>query len=73
MTDCADKPIATLSWSLDVDCPKCGGGNDLSSSKHDSEYQIAKHVFNNDWKKLEGFEVTCQHCGHEFTIDRVEY
>ena len=67
------KPVATLSWSLDVACPKCGEDNDLSDPLPDPESSIATKIFSNDWSKLEGHEVTCQHCGHEFTIEEVEY
>lgn len=69
----ARKPTAVLEWSLYADCPKCGGSNDLASGRHDSEHGIARHIFTNDWDKLEGWEVTCEHCEHEFTIERVEY
>ena len=66
-------PVATLYWSLDVDCPKCGNCNDLARSTHDGENEIAKHIFTNDWDKLKGWEVECDHCAHRFTIDKVEY
>ena len=66
-------PTARLEWSLYVDCPKCSESNDLADSQHDTEYAIARHVFNNEWDKLQGWEVTCEHCGHEFTIKKVEY
>lgn len=66
-------PIAYLNWSLDVECPKCGDENDLSRHKHDPEYTIAQAIFNNAWGRLAGWEVTCEHCGHEFSINSVEY
>lgn len=66
-------PTAFLDWSLYVDCPKCGLSNDLSSARHDAEHEIARHIFSNDWDKLEGHEVTCEGCEHEFTIGCVEY
>lgn len=72
MTDTA-KPTANLYWSLHVDCPKCGKSNDLAGGEHDVEHDIARHIFTNDWEGLRGWEVTCEHCGHEFTIERVEY
>ena len=69
----ASKPTALLEWSLHVDCPKCEEANDLASREHDGENSIAHHIFRNDWDKLAGWEVTCEHCEHEFMIERVEY
>lgn len=69
----AKRPTAMLDWSLHVDCPKCSVSNDLARWQHDQEHTIAGHIFTNAWDKLEGWEVTCEGCGHEFTIDRVEY
>ncbi len=69
----ARKPTALLNWSLHVDCPKCGLSNDLASCLHDGEHDIARLIFTNAWDKLEGWEVTCDGCEHEFTIERVEY
>jgi transposase len=67
------KPTANLDWSLYVYCPKCSEDNDLSKSHHDTEGDIARHLFTDDWDRLEGWEVTCEHCGHEFEIEKVEY
>ncbi|HQY77381.1 MAG TPA: hypothetical protein PLT54_11630 [Rhodoferax sp.] len=64
---------ARLDWSLRVYCPECGESNDLSESHHDTEFDIAKRIFTNAWEKLEGWEVECEHCEHEFTIEKVEY
>jgi hypothetical protein len=69
----ARRPTALLDWSLHVDCPKCGLSNDLASGLHDAEHSIARHIFTNAWEKLGGWEVTCEGCEHEFTIERVEY
>jgi len=66
-------PTASLDWSLYVDCPKCGEANDLSDPQHDTEHDIARHIFSNAWDKLNGWEVTCENCDHEFTIEKVEY
>lgn len=65
--------IATLEWSLTVECPACKQDNDLEKSEHDCENRIAAKIFNNQWDKLQGHEVTCEHCAHEFTLDKVEY
>ena len=67
------KPTAQLEWSLYVSCPQCDESNDLADPAHDGENSIARHVFNNEWDRLRGWEVTCEHCGHEFTIEKVEY
>lgn len=67
------RPTALLDWSLHVDCPKCAGSNDLASCRHDVEHDIARRIFTNDWDKLAGWEVTCEHCEHEFLLGGVEY
>ena len=72
MTDPA-KPVAILNWSLHVTCPQCDKSNDLSDPEHDTEHDIARHIFTNAWDELKGWEVECQHCAHEFTIEKVEY
>jgi len=66
-------PTAWLEWSLHVSCPACKQSNDLAGPEHDSEHDISKHIFTNAWDKLQGWEVTCEHCGHEFKIEKVEY
>lgn len=71
--DTKAKPIANLEWSLYVHCPKCGDSNDLAGHEHDVDHDIAHHIFTNNWDRLDGWEVTCESCGHEFTIERVEY
>lgn len=73
MTTTPQAPIAQLDWSLHVECPKCEKGNELADSKHDPESEIANHIFMNEWDGLNDWEVTCEHCGHEFTIEKVEY
>lgn len=69
----AGRPTALLDWGLYVDCPKCGLSNNLASCLHDAEYTIARHIFTNAWDKLEGWEVTCEGCEHEFLLDGVAY
>lgn len=66
-------PVAQLDWSLYVDCPKCKEPNDIAGPDHDSEHSISRAIFTNAWDKLAGWEVTCEHCGHDFTIKGVEY
>ncbi len=69
----AKKPTAFLDWGLCVECPKCSLSNDLSSSLHDGEHSISRYIFSNAWDKLRDWEVTCEGCEHELTIERVEY
>jgi uncharacterized Zn finger protein len=73
MTNEVKRPTATLNWSLYVDCPQCDKSNDLAGPEHDTEHHVARHIFSNAWDKLNGHEVECEHCGHEFTIEKVEY
>jgi ribosomal protein S27E len=65
--------IAYVDWSLHVDCPACGESNDLAHPEHDTENDIARHIFSNNWERLKGWEVTCGSCNHEFTLDSIEY
>ena len=65
--------MALLDWGLHVECPKCELQNNLASGLHDSENTIARHIFSNAWDKLDGWEVTCEGCGHEFRLAGVEY
>ncbi len=64
---------ATLDWSLDVDCPDCKESVNLTEYDSATDYSIAKLIFNNKWSQLEGYEITCPHCAHEFKLDKVEY
>lgn len=73
MTEQPETPTAQLEWSLYVYCPKCELANDLADPQHDTEHNIARHIFSNEWDKLRGWEVTCEKCGHEFKIEKVEY
>jgi len=73
MSEQTPKPTALLDWSLYVDCPKCSLSNNLANAVHDGEHDIARLIFTNAWDKLEGWEVTCEGCEHEFTIERAEY
>lgn len=65
--------IAYLEWSLHVACPACSQSNDIARANHDTENMIARHIFTDQWQRLEQWEVTCEHCNHEFTIDKVVY
>lgn len=64
---------ASLSWSLDVDCPACEEIIELAESPYSDDQHIVVAIFNNKWDSLKGYEVTCKYCQHEFKIDEVEY
>jgi hypothetical protein len=64
-------PTATLTCSLDVECPKCEKEVDLLYEDEDNG--VSRAIFNNNWGDLNGYEVKCPECGHEFTLDGVEY
>jgi len=66
-------PIGILSWSLDVECPKCKEDFDAVEQDADGDYVIATKIFNNDWNSVAGCELTCPNCKHEFQIGGVEY
>ena len=65
--------IAYVEWSLNVECPKCKLDNDLARSIHDGGNDIARHIFNNEWDVLKGWEITCEHCKFEFLLDDIIY
>lgn len=71
MTISLFEACATLSWSLDVECPLCHLNNDLSND--DDDGIVAKAIFNNRWDDLVGEIFTCQECGAEFKLSEVEY
>lgn len=65
--------VATLNWSLRVNCPKCKEKVDLVAFDNDNDYLVATAIFSNQWDDLVGYEVTCPHCEHEFELTKVEY
>ena len=67
----SDRPVVVLSWSLTLDCPKCDEWIDVADL--DQENTVARKIFNNQWDKVAGEEITCPHCGHEFEIGEVIY
>ena len=67
------KAVATLSWSLDVECPHCKEECDLVEYDSTHDYCIANKVFNNKWDDVAGSEITCPHCKQEFELEKVEY
>jgi len=64
-------PVAYLEWSLNVECPSCGGEFDLA--RQDDIEWFSGNIFNNKWDKLKGSVVSCTGCCHEFAIGGVEY
>ena len=67
------KPVARLDWSLYVDCPRCDESFDLVDIDDDHDNTLAKKIFTNQWDQVNGHEVTCPYCAHEFTLGGVEY
>jgi uncharacterized Zn finger protein (UPF0148 family) len=67
------RPVARLSWNLYVDCPKCDTSFDVVDTDSENDYVIAKKVFSNKWDDVEGCEITCPHCEHEFELGKIEY
>lgn len=65
------RPTAQLYWKVLVNCPYCGDQFDLS--EQDEDNWLSTRIFTNQWEKLEGAEVFCPRCSHEFEIDKVEY
>ena len=63
--------MATLQYSIEVSCTKCHRTSDLANQ--DDDCTISQAIFNNRWDDLQGLEVYCNHCGHEFEIEGVEY
>lgn len=63
--------IATLSASLDIDCPKCKHRFDLFENDCDDIY--FPPIFSNHWDFLNGEEVFCPECEYEFEISEVEW
>jgi len=67
----ATKSMATLGWSLDMECPKCKVDIDLSIDDDDCVYSRA--IFNNKWDDLIGEEIVCKKCGHVFELGGITY
>lgn len=63
--------IAYLEWSLEVTCPNCNEGVDLSED--DADYVVARKIFHNERDKLKGHECVCNWCNFDFELDGVEY
>ena len=64
--------IATLSYAVNIECPKCNRGFDLIDNNNDDGV-ITVPLFNNRWGDVKGVSVTCDHCDHEFKLDGMEY
>ena len=67
------KAVATLSWSLDVECPHCKQEFDLVDTDSERDYRITNKVFYNQWNKVAGMDVTCPHCKQDFELEKMEY
>ena len=64
-----EKVRPTLTASLSVDCPHCN--NEFDAFDQDDGGNILHPIFNNEWKKLEGCEITCPICETEFELGEV--
>ena len=62
--------MATLTWSLDVECPQCKKEIDLTDQDDESYFSGA--IFNNHWASLKGETVYCEDCDDEFLLSGVE-
>ena len=65
------RPIATLDFTLYVECPDCK--EDFNIIDQDDHDLFTLGLFNNRWDGLKGAEVTCPKCDHQFEIFGVEY
>ena len=63
---------ATFDYQVMVNCPKCNMHIDLLED-NDDESRISMYIFNNEWEKIKGLTVICNHCEHEFDLDGMEY
>ncbi len=70
-TESDEKPKASLSWSLYVECPNCEEDFDLAEM--DEEGFFSTPIFNNQWDDLKDEDVTCPNCEHEMQLGEVEY
>lgn len=64
--------IATLTYTVDIECPKCKKEIDLTEN-NDDDGQISFPLFNNRWDDAQGVSVTCDHCDHDFELDGMRY
>ena len=62
---------ANLGWNLWIECPVCGCPHDLADDDADGQY--SGPIFSNQWDKLKGEEIECDHCHEVFQIEEVEY
>lgn len=60
-----------LSYQLSADCPQCK--SEFDACDQDGEAELSHALFNNDWDKPAGFELTCPICEHEFQIAGIEH
>lgn len=66
---------ARLDYGVKIDCPRCGLTTDLINDDcgADDENEISTPIFTNKWDAINGFEVSCHHCDHEFSISKLVY
>ena len=66
-----EKVKVSLHYRLWVNCPKCNEDFDLVDQDDDNVVSTA--IFTNKWGDLEGYEIYCPKCEHEFEIKEIEY
>lgn len=64
---------ATLSWSLDVECPHCHEDFDIAKIDYEMDNTFAHAIFNNKWDDVNGSEIDCPKCEKTFQISKMEY
>jgi len=67
------KAVASLDWSLSIECPCCHADFDLSNYDSEYDYTLSKAIFNDNWDDLIGEVVDCPYCGEQFEMEDVNY
>ena len=46
---------------------------DLNDGVYDPEHEISCAIFMNKWASLNGYQICCEFCEHDFVLEKVEY
>jgi hypothetical protein len=60
------RPVGRLIWHLLADCPYCEKKFDVAVVDAESDYVIARLIFNNKWDAVLGCDLICSNCEYEF-------